>query len=65
VPLGQEWREEAAAASALLEDGDVFCFTSEANASYLHGIDPGPGERVSLVLWCDAEVLANVAARLR
>jgi hypothetical protein len=64
VPLGQEWREEAAAVKALQEDGDVFCFTSDANARYLHGVDPGPGVRVSLVLWGDAEPLEDVVARL-
>lgn len=49
---------------AVQRDGDVFCFTSCANAAYLHGIDAGPGARLSLVVWGDGESLEDVVARL-
>ena len=45
------------------QDGDVFCFSSFANAAYLHGIDAGPGERLSLVVWGDGDPLEDVVAR--
>jgi hypothetical protein len=44
-------------------DGDVFCFTSQINQTFMHGIDPGPGDRVSLVLWGDARPLSLTLGR--
>ena len=44
-------------------DGDVFCFTSPINQSFMHGIDPAPGDRVSLVVWGDARPLSVTLGR--
>lgn len=44
-------------------DGDVFCFTSHINQSFMHGVDPAPGDRVSLVLWGDARPLSLTLGR--
>jgi len=41
-------------------DGDVFCFTSQINQSFMHGIEPNQGERASLVLWGDARPLGHI-----
>lgn len=46
-------------------DGDVFCFTSAANAAFTHGIERGPGARASLVVWGDGAPLSELVARLR
>lgn len=34
-----------------LRNGDVFAFTPEVNAKFMHGIQKGDSERVSVILW--------------
>lgn len=46
-------------------DGDVFCFTSAANAACTHGVERGPGARASLVVWGDAAPLSQLMERFR
>lgn len=65
VPLYFETDTDRGGLQALQKDGDVFCFTSKANSNCLHGIDTGSGERISLVVWGDADPLSQIALRLQ